>query len=160
MVWAAVWLAVLAVVAETAMGGTVTAEQPFNVKPNGRLEFVAVEVGGGTGLACVFEYAAVGGTNEDWLAVAEVGEPGSDGQPSVTCTFARPDTASYLFFNSFAARMVDDDGNVVAASHAELWDNSGMLLEGEAYVLDAAGALEKGPAFDGLVTRVALSRLE
>ena len=68
MVWAAVWLAVLAVVAETAMGGTVTAEQPFNVKPNGRLEFVAVEVGGGTGLACVFEYAAGGGTNEEWIS--------------------------------------------------------------------------------------------
>merc|ERR1711916_338718 len=101
---------------------------------------------------CLF-VCGYGGTNEDWMAVAEV-DPSTGG---VECTFARPDAASYLFFNSFSAGIVAGENNV-PLSQIQVYDNSGLLLEGEAYVLDSeTNTIVPGPSFEGLISRISIT---
>ena len=137
--------------------GKVSGEEMFNIKPNGQTAGVSVVAsgheGGGATQECVFSYAAMGGTNEDWMAVAEV-DPSTGG---VECTFARPDAASYLFFNSFSAGIVAGENNV-PLTQIQVYDNSGLLLEGEAYVLDTeTNTIVPGPSFEGLISRISIT---
>jgi hypothetical protein len=73
----------------------------FNVQPNSQQAHHEVSLGK---VKCLFSWAAVGGTNEDWQATVSK----KDGY---SCVIERPDKASYLFFKHFAASIIGADLN-------------------------------------------------
>eukprot|EP01139_Manchomonas_bermudensis_P001774 Amastigsp_a2790_153.p2 type:complete len:144 gc:universal Amastigsp_a2790_153:40-471(+) len=133
-------LAALALVAHAA-------ESPFNVRPNGRIGTASVTMEDGSA-TCHFQYQAVGGTNEEWMMDIQ------RSRGHVTCTIGRPSQASYLLFQSFSAKL---EGAVNRElSFAEVWDNDGALLQGDAFVLDGL-SVNMGKNFGGILSRVTLS---
>ncbi|XP_062516488.1 myeloid-derived growth factor homolog [Corticium candelabrum] len=88
----------------------------FNVQPNSRQSHHEISLGK---VKCVFSWAAVGGTNEDWQITLTK-------QDGYVCVIERPDKASYLFFKNFAASVIGADFN-----SAEVFDSMGHLINEE-----------------------------
>ena len=68
-------------------------------------------------VTCSFEYAANGGSSEEWiieLAENSIGE--------IVCTIARPHPPSYLYFNSFTISITGGE-----IENAEIKGNAGTL---------------------------------
>eukprot|EP00026_Physarum_polycephalum_P021443 Phypoly_transcript_24693.p1 GENE.Phypoly_transcript_24693~~Phypoly_transcript_24693.p1 ORF type:complete len:157 (+),score=19.40 Phypoly_transcript_24693:41-472(+) len=93
----------------------------FHVRP-GFDEEVTVSLGDRT---CVFSYKCTGGTGEQWKITA------TDEEGPFTCYVGRTKPPSYLLFQSFS---VSIKGATIG--EAEVWDNSGVTLQDDQYVID------------------------
>lgn len=143
-------LFLLAFVVGALVGALVVAgeEISINVKPNGRPNTVSVTLGDGPAV-CSFTYQAVGGTNEDWMMDIQ------QDRNTVTCTIARPSGTSYLYFQSFSATLDGLAGERLDV--AEVWDDSGLLLVDDAFVVDG-NSIKQHKGFKGLMTKLTLGK--
>ncbi|XP_065836361.1 myeloid-derived growth factor homolog [Oscarella lobularis] len=95
--------------------------QPFNVQPNGQVSHFDVALGK---VKCLFSWAAVGGTNEDWqMSLTK--------ENGYTCVVERPEKTSYLFFQNFAASILGAELKSV-----EIFDSLGNVLASENFDID------------------------
>eukprot|EP01147_Barroeca_monosierra_P002341 gene2341-5310_t len=93
-------------------------EVDFDAKPNGQTARAVVSMAkpdDSGEVTCTFEYAVVGGTNEQWLVTI------SRFENTYTCTVMRPEQASYLYFITFKLNF----SGVTEITSAELTDNNG-----------------------------------
>ncbi|XP_038072225.1 myeloid-derived growth factor-like [Patiria miniata] len=96
----------------------------FEVKPGGHVWTTVKELGP---CKCTFEYAAQGGTNEQWLFELT----GSDDGTIYSCDIQRPSGVSYLFFQSFRASIELEGAQL---KEVELFMDTDNLLKPEEYV--------------------------
>lgn len=96
-------------------------EKELNVRPNvdGNVELKLKDT------ICKFEYKCTGGTNEMWKMTL------SDDDGLFTCFIGRPSPPSYLLFTTFTASL---EGRTL--SNVEVWDNSGVVLQNDQYVVE------------------------
>lgn len=93
----------------------------FEAKPNGQKQKVSLQLprGSAAPVTCDFSFSAFGGTNERWsISITQDG-------PVYVCNIARPEQASYLYFQDFSASF-----DAAAAGHLEVdaKNNNGRLL--------------------------------
>ncbi|CAI8015381.1 Myeloid-derived growth factor [Geodia barretti] len=99
----------------------------FDIKPSGQITHQKIKLE--NGVTCVFTYAAVGGTNEEWSMSMK-----KTGKTDYKCKVERPEQASYLYFMSFAISVLEHHVEKV-----EVFDNSGALLQDEDYEITKDG---------------------
>eukprot|EP00043_Microstomoeca_roanoka_P020892 m.254372 g.254372 ORF g.254372 m.254372 type:complete len:156 (+) comp17984_c0_seq1:69-536(+) len=105
-----------------------TVEVDFDAKPNGQMSKAVANMmkpDGSGEMACIFEYAVVGGTNEEWHINIE------RTHDTYKCTIQRPDQASYLYFMTFSVQME----GLKSIESVEVRDPNG-LLGSEQYTVD------------------------
>eukprot|EP01098_Paradermamoeba_levis_P017372 TRINITY_DN997_c0_g3_i3.p1 TRINITY_DN997_c0_g3~~TRINITY_DN997_c0_g3_i3.p1 ORF type:complete len:162 (+),score=44.38 TRINITY_DN997_c0_g3_i3:49-486(+) len=97
-----------------------------------------------SGVSCKFEALSTGGAGEEWTVVLK------EENGKVFCKIGRPNTPSYLFFRSFSATLNRP------VTQAEVFDNSGALLRGDAYVFNG-NTVQNVEGWKGVVNSITLS---
>jgi UPF0556 domain len=99
------------------------------------------------GVDCFFSYSAVGGSSEVWQLQVKQSDEGG-----YTCVIARPDQASYLFFQSWSAVVV---GGTLSGVLVVDGDFSNML-EHDAWVYANGQSVSNAPSWQGVVGGIQL----
>ncbi|EGD83272.1 hypothetical protein PTSG_11444 [Salpingoeca rosetta] len=95
-------------------------EVDFDAKPNGQTSTAVASMmkpDDSGEVTCAFEYAVVGGTNEQWFITIERADD------MYRCVVQRPKEASYLYFMTFRLEM----SGVDSIQSVEIRDNNELL---------------------------------
>jgi len=120
-------------------------EIDFDIKPNGQRNTAKASLPTANGeIGCSFTYAAVGGTNEQWLI--EIEEQNS----KYFCTIRRPDQFSYLYFQHFSASLTG-----APLVRAALYDNHARVADAEWKI--EGGTVSNSDKFSHAITKLEIS---
>eukprot|EP00128_Syssomonas_multiformis_P008219 Colp12_sorted_trinity150504_noHs@4184 len=115
----------------------------INAKPNGQTTRVEHEEDGSV---CKFQFAAVGGTNEDWQITINNGLN--------ECIIERPNTPSYLFFMHFSASFTG--AKFTGPMQVEVYGQNFDPVPSSEFIIEGSEVKHKDGSFKGSISAIRL----